>query len=208
MPLRRPFPRPLPPPSSTHTHTIHSSFAAFRILAIIPTPQNHPLPRPLGLSYPKTTPDLRTRSAQSSPPVCTPFAYARATRYICGVYRRSPPVNSSDMSLELEEFDLGGSRGTEGGANWVVERVPAEVLIRFLDGIEMGRRDVAVMSLTKFFDLVVSKIQINSISPLSLNFTERMFFLISPTKVFVISDYLYLYNYLFNNLLQFQWLTL
>jgi len=152
--LRRPF-QPSPPPS-THTRLPKESSAAFRILAITSHAAKSPSPEPPG----PTLPEDHARPAYalgSKRSVCTPSAYARAIRYICGV-PGGLPVNFSDMSLELEEFDLRGSKGAEGGANWMVVRVPAEVLIRFLYGIEMRRRRRDDESYKKFFDLAVSKI--------------------------------------------------
>lgn len=105
----------LPPPAvdvhkHTHTHLGGVLPRHTRSYHYTRTLQNYP-PNPRAPSTREPRPTRVPPSAQRRS-VCTAFAYARATR--CTEEARivlSPRVNSDDMSLELEEFDPGGSGG-------------------------------------------------------------------------------------------------
>lgn len=146
MPLRRPFQAPLslfsPPPTHLRTHVTKETSSPGTLDPF--APQNHPLSTPQRI-HPSENHARLASTLDSKRPVCTRFAYARATRYIyVPCTRGKSPINSGDVLLELEEFDPGGSSSERDPPRGVAESLAGkstgrdDSLIRFRYGIEVG----------------------------------------------------------------------
>lgn len=152
--------------------------SAFRVLSLLHPRRKitllHP-PDPTITREPRPA-DRRIHLAQSSR--CIHQLLTHVLPGICTGGRRnrqaevgwSVPVNSRDMSLELEEFDSRESRGTEGGANWEVEdwkKSWSDFDMESRSGGGNRTREVAAMESTEIFRRghLGNLTEANSISP-------------------------------------------